>query len=289
MDIESIRTSLKIKDSQTILLAFAWITGKELSMLSRFPEFLCGDVTERTNIEKRGLFIVTGQDGNNKSFVAFHCYMPNSKMDTYDWIYSNAIPELASNYIIQRNEVFITDGENALFSPLLNAIKIPNGPWKNCYHYRCTYHLFYQAWKKRLSGKIHTKEGSKVVETIRVWIHSLITEVRLYSDYDDSVKKLRNFIADKKTCLSDYVYEQIYELFFDTMNPTSTSWAKFARDKRLDLGHSTTSLCERTNRTLKETMGKKSKLAVLQLAEAANVAWQQSETANKEIERYVFF
>ena len=60
MDIAAIRESMNIRDKQKMLIAFAWITGKELSLLRRFPEFLCGDVTERTNKEKRGLFLVTG-------------------------------------------------------------------------------------------------------------------------------------------------------------------------------------------------------------------------------------
>ena len=63
MDIEAIRDSMKVKEHQKVLLAFAWITGRELSFLKRFPEFLAADVTERTNREKRGLFLIVGQDG----------------------------------------------------------------------------------------------------------------------------------------------------------------------------------------------------------------------------------
>ena len=287
MDIGAVRKSMSISDRQKVLLAFAWITGKEISLLRRFPEFLTADVTERTNREKRGLFLVLGQDGNNKSFVAFHCYIPNSKMDTFDWIYTHAIPELASPTILCGNEVFITDGEDALFAPFINAIKTCEGPWKNSYHYRCTFHLFYQEWKKKLSGKVHDTHGMKVLETIRKWIISLITSVRVYADYKDSVSKLSSFIDTYKPDLSDYVYQSVYHIFFKSMNPNCTSWARFSRCQRMDLGHSTSSICESSNRHLKDAAGKKVKLGSMNMDEAANVAVAHSSKLLRKIERYV--
>ena len=285
MDIKAVRESMNIRDKQSMLLAFAWITGKELSLLRRFPEFLCGDVTERTNKEKRGLFLVTGQDGNNKSFIASHCYLPNSKMDTFDWIYTHAIPELATTAILLGNEVFITDGEDALFAPFINSTKLLDGPWKNSFHYRCTFHLFYQEWQKRLSGKIKDTEARKVVESIRRWIISLIHRVRLYSDYLDSVSQLQSFLDRHKQVLSDYVYQSIHQIFFVSMNTKNASWARFNRCKRMDLGHSTSSLCESNNKGLKETTGKNLKLASMNMDQAAKVAIAHSSNLLNKIER----
>ena len=50
---------MKINDSQEVLLAFAWVTGDELEFVKKFPEMFMFmfDVTEKTNIEKRGLLI----------------------------------------------------------------------------------------------------------------------------------------------------------------------------------------------------------------------------------------
>ena len=57
------------------MLAFAWIMGEELQMVSKFPEMIIFDGTELTNKEKRGLFVGTGQDGHNKIFIALHSFM----------------------------------------------------------------------------------------------------------------------------------------------------------------------------------------------------------------------
>ena len=54
---------MRVNSGCDVLLALAWITGKELSMLERFA-----DVTECTNKERRGMFIVAGQDGNGNIF-----------------------------------------------------------------------------------------------------------------------------------------------------------------------------------------------------------------------------
>jgi hypothetical protein len=101
-------------------LAFAWITGEELQMVSKFPEMIIFDGTEQTNKEKRSLFVGTGQDGNNKIFLALHSFMPNSQMSAFHWIYEYAIPCLWSLETITNNDVVITDGEDALYGPLEN-------------------------------------------------------------------------------------------------------------------------------------------------------------------------
>eukprot|EP00979_Chaetoceros_neogracilis_P000993 scaffold191_cov273-Chaetoceros_neogracile.AAC.8 len=55
LNIEEVRKSMSINNNQSVLLAFAWITGDELRMLERFPELITFDVTEKTNNEKRSL------------------------------------------------------------------------------------------------------------------------------------------------------------------------------------------------------------------------------------------
>jgi len=109
LSVEEVRSSMRVNSGCDVLLALAWITGKELSMLERFPEILFADVTECTNKERRGMFIVAGQDGNGNIFNALHCYMPNGKPQTFDWIYAEAMPKLVGTSIIERNRVLITD------------------------------------------------------------------------------------------------------------------------------------------------------------------------------------
>lgn len=113
MNIDNIRESMKVKDGQDILFAFAWTTKKEAEMARKFPEIFVMDVTEKTNIEKRGTFVVTGIDGNNKIFIALHCFMPNGFMETYDWIYDYAFPLLVGEHIITDNGMVVRNCDEA--------------------------------------------------------------------------------------------------------------------------------------------------------------------------------
>ena len=136
MDITKIRESMGINDNQQVLLAFAWVTGDELRMVCKFPELFFMDVTEKTNLEKRGMFIATGMDGFGKIFVGLHCFMPNAQACSFNWIYKHALLELWKKEVVERVQVAVTDGENALYSPLLNESRKESSLWRNLEVYR---------------------------------------------------------------------------------------------------------------------------------------------------------
>ena len=52
-----------ISDESDVLLAVAWASFAKIDKASRLPEFCSVDVTEKTNVEKRGLFQATFLDG----------------------------------------------------------------------------------------------------------------------------------------------------------------------------------------------------------------------------------
>jgi len=133
--IEQIRQGMRVNDNQDVLLAIAWTTNYERKMISKFPELLTFDVTEKTNNQKRGLFMGTGLDGNGQLFPCIHVFMPNSQKSSYGWIYNHAIPALWDTNTIQNIQAIGTDGEFALYSPLQNLSNI-EGPWKGTYIYR---------------------------------------------------------------------------------------------------------------------------------------------------------
>ena len=120
MNISDIRKSMEINDGQDVLLGFAWVTGEELKTLAKFPEFLAIDVTEKTNKEKRGLFVGTGLDGQGKIFLGFHCFMPNAQQVSFNWVYKYALPALWSEELIAKIQVIVSDGEKAMYGPLQN-------------------------------------------------------------------------------------------------------------------------------------------------------------------------
>jgi hypothetical protein len=122
--ITQIRKSMRIHDNQDVLLAVAWCSEYERQMVKKFPELITFDVTEKTNNQKRGLFVGTGLDGNGQIFPCLHVFMPNSQSSSYGWIYSEAIPLLWGIDTIQNIEAIGTDGEYALYSPLHNLVEM---------------------------------------------------------------------------------------------------------------------------------------------------------------------
>ena len=126
--------SMKVKEGQKVLLSFAWATGAEKELLAKFPEVFFMDVVEKTNKEKRSMFIVTGIDGLGKIFSALHVYMPNAKGEAFHWIYNHAMPILWKENI-QNVQVILTDGETAMYSPLKN-LSHTMSPWNGVKLYR---------------------------------------------------------------------------------------------------------------------------------------------------------
>ncbi len=149
MNISEIREAMSVDNKQKVLLSFAWVSDAEKDCMNKFGYFVTFDCTEKTNKEKRSLFIGTGQDGNGKLFSALHCYMPNAQQSSFQWIYEIAIPHLWGSQIVKKVNVVITDGERNLYSPIENAANT-SSDWNGCKVYRCTFHLFTQELLKRV-------------------------------------------------------------------------------------------------------------------------------------------
>ena len=246
---------MKVKNGQQVLLAFAWMTGRELRMFEKFPEMLCADVTEKTNLEKRGLFIVTGQDGNGKGFICFHCFMPNSQMDSFQWIFSEAIPQLLGNKaedILGRNEVVITDGELALFSPLQTETEDDESFWHGTRARRCTFHLFTQEWRNKIMNGSNTNKGKIALGVIHEWITSLVNHVQEIYQFRDSVKRLEKFMKVSKKDIGEIIFRKMMSIW-QHMYVLRTKWAKCFRksQNKFDIDHTTTSHTEAMNRSMK--------------------------------------
>ena len=139
-NIDEIRKDMEIHDGQDVLLAFAWVTAEELELVRRFPELQLFDVTMKTNSENRGLFLATGIDGIGKIFTGLHCFMPNSKAASYNWIYTEALITLWGESIVRDIQTIVTDGEDALYKPLENLSEVHHY-WKNVSVYRYDHYV----------------------------------------------------------------------------------------------------------------------------------------------------
>jgi wyosine [tRNA(Phe)-imidazoG37] synthetase (radical SAM superfamily) len=56
-------------------------------------------------------------------FTGMHCFMPNARLESFNWIYSHAVRSLWPSMDVTKNVVsIIMDGEPALYQPLENEI-----------------------------------------------------------------------------------------------------------------------------------------------------------------------
>ena len=75
--LESTRKSFCLPKTERLLLGCVWTTDDLHRRMSLYPEVLAMDVLEKTNRQRRSLFVVAGKDAQNKVFPALYAYMPS--------------------------------------------------------------------------------------------------------------------------------------------------------------------------------------------------------------------
>ena len=83
--ISAWREALRINDSDSILVAFAWCSNEEMRLARMFPEYWACDTTFGATKEQRNLFLFAGVDGENKTFPLLYCFMPSKLIRAYTW------------------------------------------------------------------------------------------------------------------------------------------------------------------------------------------------------------
>ncbi|GFH62118.1 hypothetical protein CTEN210_18594 [Chaetoceros tenuissimus] len=243
--IDEIRKDMEINDGQDVLLAFAWVTAEELELVQRFPELQLFDVTMKTNSENRGLFLATGIDGLGKIFTGLHCFMPNSKASSYNWIYTEALVTLWGETTLRNVQTIITDGEDALYKPLENLSEV-NLYWKNVCVYRCTFHLFTQEWNSIPRGHL-SNESKIILQKLKRWIDTWIFNLDREKHFLVSMEKFKSVLQSKEC---DEIRAPVLKII-ESLEVSTAKWAKCYKKESFDLGHTTTSPGEASNSSLK--------------------------------------
>mmetsp|Transcript_2524 Transcript_2524/g.2829 ORF Transcript_2524/g.2829 Transcript_2524/m.2829 type:complete len:364 (+) Transcript_2524:2-1093(+) len=284
LNIDEVREAMKVNQ---VLLAFAWTSGEEKKMLSLFPELITFDVTEKTNKEKRGLFLAVGLDGMGKIFIPMHCFMPNSQMTSFHWVYKHAIPNLWGDEILKRVEVVITDGEHALYAPLDNLSKTTLSKWSGVSVQRCSFHLFTQEWMSIPRNHL-SDEARKHLDFLKRWIDSWITNIDKEYQFLDSLQKFYDHIKSdhvtkmfsKTRNTANMTVLGIVMKLVKNMEMSSTKWAKCYKTSAMDLEQTTSSIGESANGSLKNFDN--GKLASKTIATSAGSQILHSNHLNKK-------
>ena len=74
------------------------------------PECFMVDTTHGTNKERKELFTVAGENGNNFAFNACRGYIPNQQQQVFILLFFQCLPIFVGKTISVRVSLFLTDG-----------------------------------------------------------------------------------------------------------------------------------------------------------------------------------
>ena len=205
--VVNVKTNLWDTDDQSMLLAVAWVTDEELSLMQMFLEVWFMDVTLGTNKEGRCLFLVCGKNSNNKGFTGVSIFVPSEQHWMFDWIFMDCLPTLLSHVIVQHNTLCVTDEDPQMYGAL-RAQQLLGNPWKG-EHCLCKWYLLVVDLATHVNKSIHkTDIQCKVLaKTAYQWIQSCVWTIETIEEFDYSV----NLFWDWLECIDDD-----FHLFCDT-------------------------------------------------------------------------
>jgi hypothetical protein len=209
-EISAWRKELKLGDSNEILVAFAWSHIEESRKLSMFPEFTAVDLTFGVNRQKRPLLVLSGVDGDNKSFTGFRCFMPSKTKQAYKWALHIALPLVNGQATVNRMQCISTDNEEALEQAIEESRHHPGGLPLHIKHRLDFYHLFLQPWNQYCSAPSYSsKEVLSALDTVKEWVYSWITNLETEAEFHNSLKKYNAYFETMKTDIGDHLSKEI--------------------------------------------------------------------------------
>ncbi|CAB9498624.1 expressed unknown protein [Seminavis robusta] len=117
-----VRDALSITGSGMILLALAWTGESSQRLFQMYPEFKSGDITYKTNSEKRELHIESGIAADGQSFSHTWALFPCASKWIFQWFYRNAMPRLHSAKTLSRVEVAAYDEDEKCYMMFQQAL-----------------------------------------------------------------------------------------------------------------------------------------------------------------------
>ena len=192
------RDSLKLSETNDILVSFAWAHDDELKAAEMYPEFLAADITYGVNKEKRDLFLVVGIDGYNKVFTAFRCFIPSKQEHAYTWILNEAMPRLISNNVLKFNQCISSDQEFALNRSIETSIDSRKESFKHSKLRLDCFHFFTLRWLSTVTKACKSNEySSQILSTIYKWILSWFRHIETKTELDISHHYLIKYFESK--------------------------------------------------------------------------------------------
>ena len=279
-DGQTIRHNMRLTDSQSLLLALAWITDTEHRLLRMFPEVLFMDVTSQTNNEKRGLFLAAGKDSNAQAFTACRIFLPSEQRWVFQWIFSHALPFLFGPSVLRLNRLCLTDGDKNEYESLKDQFAAKTS-WSQSTHALCEWHLLSSPWRKEVIcrlGDCRTAKKHGVLSSVHNcsmlltvnqscslcfsffcstaniayrWIQTWFNYIETHEEFDVSYQGMSNWLSSESSGVSPTVAEVIRNFVIQTLLPKKVHWLRSYRLKVRGFDEKSNSLVEGQNSSMK--------------------------------------
>ena len=211
--IKNWRDSIKLSNSNDVLVAFAWAHDDEIRNTEMFPELLGMDVTFGVNLERRELLLAGGIDGNKKAFTAFRCLIPSKQEQTYTWIINEAMSFLLTPKTLKFNSCISTDQEFSLNTSVNTSISSSKSSFKHSKLRLDCYHFYRKVWSERIHPCAKRNTQSKpILHTLDKWIMSWFKYIESSQEFDISLKYFTIYLESIQSIIGQFCVEQIIEL-----------------------------------------------------------------------------
>ena len=197
--------------------------GKEKEVMNKFRELFIIVVIENTNMEKIGLFMSTGIDGNGKMCMGIKCSMNNDILESSSWTYENGAIELGLQKAIEHMEIAISDQERSLYE-LTDNLSNVDSPHRGLTHALCQHHLVKHPWQNRIVGLATEASEIKAVEAVKSWIKYWFTKIVYECQFIRSYTLFEDYLKNNKHILVK-TYNEIKDLWF-LIKTKRWKWAK---------------------------------------------------------------
>ena len=255
----AVREKLTVGDE--IMIGSAWAREDECLMFEQFPEVFMFDVTFGTNDEQRPFGVGVAMDGDMKSFTPLRVFMPSQCGWVFNWIFGNAMPALFGADVLDRIQLFLTDGDRTMYGAFQNNQETL---YRHARHGLCMYHLVVQginALKGQMKGW-GTENVRNQVETFKQFLFSWmrVGEVETPEEFAESKRCLETWLARQKEHHPSEAVRHNVGLLSDFLTKKilvhKDKWLAHLCQDLLTLHQRTTSAVEGVNSTIKKKAGR---------------------------------
>jgi hypothetical protein len=227
LDAMETREALQVKDSDQIHLAVAWVCDEEKRLFMLFPEVTFWDTTQKTNREKRPIFLAAGKDSWNKKFTYLRAFMPSECTWLITWLYKTAMPTLLGASVLKETNLPLTDGDKNEHGPPESLIVW--GTFASSIHGLCRFHFVDRLMVLNpfgKPGKQKLEKFHKVKGFLRAWLYSWMRVLENEDKFQTSKKLLIEWLGSNTVvdCCSATISRNMVEWVIKKILPCMDKW-----------------------------------------------------------------